>query len=250
MGGGRVPGPIGMDDSGASGTLGPGTRSSDLVCAPGPTGVNHAADACYPPDIDELLRRRNLVLERALLDAAAAYYADEDIRWFFAYSHGMITKQINRNLGIFEDPNSLLRLNIHFAEDFVRAIDGYGHDRWKQAFRACRALQDNGTLVIGEVEACAARMADVHIHVDLAGALREVGCISARDYGNMLVFVNRGALAATNKLRGRVIGTAATMIMQIVGPMMDLDVKAWRNAAFEAACGRSVPDPDSPFPMR
>jgi hypothetical protein len=73
-----------------------------------------------------------------------------------------------------------------------------------------------------------------------------VGCISPRDYGNMLVFVNRGALAATNKLRGRVIGTAATMIMQIVGPLMDLDVKAWRNAAFEA-CKRKVPDPDSQF---
>ena len=161
----------------------------------------------------------------------------------------MITKQINRSLSIFEDPNSLLLLNIHFAEEFVRAIDGGGHERWRQAFRVCRALQNNGTLVVGEVEACAARMADVHIHVDLVAALRDVGCISPRDYGNMLVFVNRGALAATNKLRGRVIGTAATMIMQIVGPLMDLDVKAWRNAAFEAACGRTVPNPDVPFPV-
>jgi hypothetical protein len=225
-------------------------RASSLLCGPGPAGAEFEGLACYVPEIDELLRQRNLVLEKALLDAADAYYAAEDIRWFFAYSHGMITKQINRNLAIFEDPNSLMLLNIHFAEEFVRAIDGGGHERWKQAFRACRALQDNDTLVVGEVEACAARMADVHIHVDLVAALRDVGCVSPRDYGNMLVFVNRGALAATNKLRGRVIGTAATMIMQIVGPLMELDVKAWRNAAFEAACGRPVPNPDVPFPVR
>lgn len=245
-----MPGPLGLSSSGASASGSP-RRASSLVCGFGPAGLAEYEDfACHRPEINELLRQRNLVLERALLDAADAYYAAEDIRWFFAYSHGMITRQINRNLAIFEDPNSLLTLNIHFAEEFVRAIDGGGHERWKQAFRACRALQDNGTLVLGEVEACAARMADVHIHVDLVAALRDVGCISARDYGNMLVFVNRGALAATNKLRGQVIGTAATMIMQIVGPLLDLDVKAWRNAAFEAACGRLVPDPDSPFPAR
>jgi hypothetical protein len=226
------------------------TRASSLVCGSGPAGLDeYEGLACYMPEIDDLLRQRNLVLERALLDAADAYYAAEDIRWFFAYSHGMITKQINRNLAIFEDPNGLLTLNIHFAEEFVRAIDGGGHERWKEAFRVCHALQEHGEYVPGQVEACAARMADVHIHVDLVAALRDVGCISARDYGNMLVFVNRGALAATNKLRGHIVGTAATMIMQIVGPLMDLDVKAWRNAAFEAACGRKVPNPDSPFPV-
>ena len=46
-----------------------------------------------------------------------------------------------------------------------------------------------------EAEMCGAAMANVHIHVDLANALREVGCISPQDYGNMLVFVNRGSLA-------------------------------------------------------
>jgi hypothetical protein len=99
------------------------------------------------------LRQRNLVLEQALLNAADAYYADEDIRCFFAYSHGMITKQINRNLAIFEEPNSLMLLNIHFAEEFVRAIDDGGHERWKQAFRICQALQEHGEYVPGQVEA-------------------------------------------------------------------------------------------------
>lgn len=253
MGGGngaRVPGPVGTDTSAGASPNGLPTRPSSLLSGTGPSGGSQDDGlACYMPEIDELLRQRNLVLEHALLDAAEAYYKAGDIRWFFAYSHGMITKQINRNLAIFEDPNSLLLLNIHFAEEFVRAIDGGGHERWKQAFQVCHALQEHGEYVPGQVEACAARMADVHIHVDLVAALRDVGCISARDYGNMLVFVNRGALAATNKLRGHLIGTAATMIMQIVGPLVDLDVKAWRNAAFEAACGRKVPDPDSPFPV-
>ena len=70
---------------------------------------------------------------------------------------------------------------------------------------------------------CGAAMANVHIFLDLQTALREAGCITADDYGNMLVFVNRGNLAALVRLRGRAVGEAERMLQELVGPIIDLD---------------------------
>lgn len=270
MGGGRLPSPMGAYDE-DEGTCRPlrvgegagqgrpplslgfsGPHDHPVLDTPGPTGANdHAAQlAECRLFIDPLMQERNYVIEKALLDGADAYYKAADLRWFFAHAHGMITKQINAHLATFEDPNALLKLNIHFAEEFIRAIDGQAHQFWKNAFRICAALQKNEMALAGEAEACGAAMAKVHIHVDLANALREVGCISPRDYGNMLVFVNRGSLAALVRLRGRTLGAAQAMLVQIGAPMMNLEVKAWRNAVFEASCAAKVPDPTMQFPLK
>ena len=263
MGGGRIAGPLGVQDDdemvcrpfrpgeltsharppGAVGMCGP--FDHPVLDTPGPTGVNDHGDQLSQCriQIDAVLQERNRVIEAALLEGSEAYYKREDLRWFFAYAHGQITRQINANLSLFQDPNALLRLNIHFAEEFVRAIDGQPHDLWKRAFKVCMSLQRNETMLFMEAEMCGAAMANVHIHSHLANALRDVGCISAQDYGNMLVFVNRGSLAALVRLRGRAIGAAEAMLNQLAAPMLELEVKAWRNAVFEAACHTRVPDP-------
>jgi hypothetical protein len=271
MGGGRLPGPLGVHDEGEPVRL---YDDDALVCRPGGMGEaalrargglaqpsgSHALPGFSTPEpvgvhdpavdvlqcrvlIDPLLRERNRAIERALLDAAEAYLARADLRWFFAYAHGMITKQINENLSSFREPNALLTLNIHFAEEFIRAIDGQGHEFWVKAFHLCAALQKSETALLMEAEMCGAAMANVHIHVDLANALRHVGCIPSGDYADMLVFVNRGSLAALVRLRGKAVGAGEAMLQQIAAPMMNLEVKAWRNAVFEAMCKSKVPDP-------
>jgi len=68
-------------------------------------------------------------------------------------------------------------------------------------------------------------MASVHIQIDLSAAIREVGCIPPQDYGNMLVFVNRGSIAALVKLRGKAVAAAEAMLQYLVAPMIDLEVK-------------------------
>jgi hypothetical protein len=263
MGGGRIAGPLGVQDDdelvsrpfrpgeltcharppGAIGLT--GFHDHPVLDTPGPTGVNDHGDHLSQCRIriDPVLLERNRVIEAALLDGAEVYYQKEDLRWFFSYAHAQITRQINANLTMFQNPNALLQLNIHFAEEFVRAIDGQPHELWKEAFAICASLQRNPMIFIPEVEICGARMANVHIHVDLANALREVGCISPQDYGNMLVFVNRGSLAALVRLRGRPLAAAEAMFNQLMAPLLELEVKAWRNAVFEAACHVRVPDP-------
>ncbi len=91
-------------------------------------------------------------------------------------------------------------------------------------------------------------MANVHINVDLAAALREVGCIPPADYGSMLVFVNRGNLAATVRYRDRAVGAAETILQNFLGPMLDLDVQAWRNAAYQRICNTAVTPVQPGFP--
>jgi hypothetical protein len=200
--------------------------------------------------LDPMLVARNRTIEQALLREADAYLARGDFRWFFTYAHGRITAQINANLIRFQRPNELMRLNIHFAEQFIRAIGGQPHDRWREAFRRCELLRTHAAdnvFLVGEVEFCSAAMARVHISIDLAAALREVGCIPPSDYGNMLVFVNQGALAAAARYRGRYVGTAEVILQQLTAPLVDLEVKVWRNAAYQNVCGQPVPDPAPSF---
>jgi hypothetical protein len=102
-------------------------------------------------------------------------------------------------------------------------------------------------LLLFEVEFCSAKMATIHIHLDLARALNEVGCIPPQDYANVLVFVNRGALAATIELRGKFLGVSETIANQFIAPLVDLDVKAWRNTVYQRTCNAVVPAPEQAF---
>ena len=86
--------------------------------------------------------------------------------------------------------------------------------------------------------------------MDLAAALREVGCIPPADYGNMLALVNRGMLAALVRLRGQAVGAAEVLVMALFGPMMDLEVKTWRNEVYQKQCNASVPNVESEFGNR
>ena len=238
-----------------------GTSALTLMPSPAPLGCNATVDGpqTFHPlepgteSIDPCLETMNREIEQRMLKAADAYHAKEDFRWFFTYAHAKITEQINSNLTAFQRPNALLRLNIHFAEEFLRAIAGESHERWKSAFSVCKAFEKGAastSFLMGEVELCGAAMADVHIHIDLAAAIRDVGCLPPSDYANMLVFVNRGALAATVRLRGKVVGVAETMFSQLTAPLIGLEVKAWRNAVYQNACYMPVLDVEPAFIRR
>jgi hypothetical protein len=211
---------------------------------------------CFAParpgttPIDHVLLARNRMVEETLFGDAQAFYQAGDFRWFFTLAHAHITRQINSNLNLFQRPNALLRLNLNFAEEFIRALNGQPHEGWRHAFQFCKTLQQNSKsnpLLFGEVEFCGARMANVHIHIDLAHALNEVGCIPPEDYANVLVFVNRGALAATIELRGKFLGVNEIIANQFIAPLVNLDVKAWRNTVYRNACNAVVPEPEQTF---
>lgn len=93
--------------------------------------------------IDPTLLERNRQIEQTLFSDAQAYLQAGDFRWFFALAHAHITHQINTNLRLFQRPNALLRLNLHFAEEFVRALNGQAHAGWRSAFRFCEVLEKN-----------------------------------------------------------------------------------------------------------
>jgi hypothetical protein len=203
--------------------------------------------------VDPKLKAENKTLEREILEVAETYYRDNDLRWLFAYAHGTITQQINDNLAAFEQPNELVRLNLHFGRAFLRAARGKPSKAWKVAFLACKGLEIASWLeptLVGETELCGAAMAKVHIDIDLSNALQEIGCISPTDYGNMLLFVERGSFAALVRLRGETMAEAEDMVQKEVAPILGLDVKAWRNAAYQKICGVAVPDVEPGFPKR
>jgi hypothetical protein len=203
--------------------------------------------------LDSVLVQRNKQIQEALASEAAYLRQRGYFRWFFTLAHGEITRLINKNIESFQRPNALMLLNIHFAEQFVRALWGQPHQGWQKAFNACKALQSNAELnpaLIGEIEFCGAAMANVHILVDLSDALDKVGCIPPEDYGNMLVFVNHGSMAAVVDLRGRALGSLEMIVQYFLAPMVDLEVKVWRNAAYKDRCNVPVPDPNPTFRPR
>jgi hypothetical protein len=253
MAGHRCQGPFGTPHN--SPIIDRGTLCLAASSAPDTVGGPQTFAGAQPGTerIDCALMDRNRVIEQDLLNSAEALYRAGDLRWFFSYAHGMITQQINRNISAFQRPNALMRLNIHFAESFIRALDAQPHAAWKRAFSLCQALQRGASAtsaLVGEAELCGAAMANVHIHVDLTTGLRDVGCIPPADYGNMLVFLNRGSLAALVRLRGRTLGAAEAMLQQIAAPLLNLEVKAWRNAAFENVCNAAVPPVEASFRLR
>jgi hypothetical protein len=253
----RLPGPVCQgkypQDSGMS-SLAPGPSSSSLGCPTAGVGPQSFASARPGTEmIDPCVLAANRALEQRMLTAADTYYEQQDFRWFFAYAHGKITEQINENVSAFQRPNALLRLNIHFAHEFLKAICGEPHAPWKKAFSVCKAFEKGSgrtAFLVGEIELCGAAMANVHIHVDLAAAIRDVGCIPPSDYSNMLLFVNRGAREAVVRLRGKVIGIAETILNRLTAPLVDLEVKAWRNAVYDHACHARVHAVETDFVRR
>ncbi len=202
------------------------------------------------PTADSDLILRNLAVEHKLLERAETFYRQSDPRWFFSLAHGMITQQINRHIAAFVHPNALLRLNTHFAETYLRAIEGTPHCEWVSVFRRCDAMSSRGAQ--REVQRGEARlapliagrlMAKVHISVDLRSALREVGCIPPADFGNMLALMDRGISAGLERLREH----SGYRVAGVLGRLVVLDVQAWRNAAYRSVCQTSVPGVSKAF---
>jgi len=199
---------------------------------------------------DPKLKTETDTIERDLFRVSSTFQAAGDFRWFFSFAHASITRFILRNIELFDDPNQLLRLNRHFATEYLDAARGRPHEVWKKAFKYCEALQTNAAInpaLVGEVEFCGASMAKVHIKYDLSNALKAEGCLNARDYGNMLTLVLRGNLAAEMKLRGMFGAANVLLLGKLFGPKLNLDVEEWRNAAYTQVCRLPVPKPDRAF---
>jgi hypothetical protein len=213
------------------------------VAPPSPGPQSFAGMQPGTQHVNPFLRERNQDIEAELFAVAENYLQQDDFRWFFGYAHAHITQQINQNLSLFQRPNELLRLNTHFAEEWLRAAKGQPHEAWREAFRRCQALKEASSetiSLVGELEFCGAAMANVHINVDLAAALSEVGCIPPADFGNMLVLVNQGNVAAIVRYRDPPIGAAEAIVMRFLAPALDLDVEAWRNTAYQRICKTAV----------
>ena len=228
---GDTPGTLGVNDRAASITVGPQSF------APAVPGTEH---------LDPILVFRNQQIETTLIGESDKYFINGDLRWFFTYAHAQITRQINDNLKLFQRPNALMRLNIHFAETFINALWDQPHEDWRRAFAVCAAFQKTSqdtSFLFMEAEMCGARMANVHINIDLRKALGEVGCIPPEDYSNMLILVTRGSVYALVRLRGQLIGAAEALINAFVAPLVNLEIKTWRNAVYAGTCNADVPDP-------
>jgi hypothetical protein len=65
-----------------------------------------------------------------------------DLRIFFTFAHGYITKKIGRHVELFANPNALMRLNDSFATTYLNAMNGAPHNDWQRAFRVCRGEED------------------------------------------------------------------------------------------------------------
>ena len=229
-------------------TLGDVRVARNTPTSPAPQCYANANPGDVP--IDQSLLARSEQIGDAMRREGERFRSTDDLRWFFTLTHAEITRLLNQNISKFQRPNALLRLNIHFAEEFMSALSGQPHENWRRAFRACRALQDGAertSVLVGEVEFCGAAMARVHIDIDLSAAVRDVGCIPPQDYGNVLVLVNRANLRSLTILRGQFLGAAEFIAQYFVGPMLDLEVKNWRNTVYEDACSAPVPNPSRDF---
>lgn len=218
------------------------------------SGGNEPGPQSFAPErpgvekVDPGLLQLNKNIEAQLMSSADAYFSNKDLRWYFTYAHALITSRINNNITLFQRPNALIRLNISFAEEFLMAVNNQPSEFWQLAFKKCRAFDKAGGVLVGETELCGASMANVHIHIDLANALKTVGCIPPADYGNMLVFIKQAALVATRRLRGPFVAEAELILNDLVfGPVTGLEVKAWRNAVYGETCNAEVPSPEDKF---
>ncbi len=93
------------------------------------------------------------------------------------------------------------------------------------------------------VKICAIAMADAHINTDIVASLKTIGCIDPNDYGNILLFVERGAHDAIVELHGRLNGPVFDALKRWFLP---LD-KLWRNSVYVEVCRVEVPDVEKAF---
>jgi hypothetical protein len=207
-------------------------------------------------EIDQQLLARTKSLGDSF-DAVARKLAGPpvDLRIFFTFAHGYITKKIAKHIGLFNNPNALMRLNDSFATTYLNALNGAPHDGWQRAFRVCKAEQDAvrsgfvGLIFMGPIayETCGACMANIHIKRDLRDALKKVMDVDAQDYGNILVFVMEGNIYAETMIRGAAKGALMVMTSVPFAAKLNLDVKAWRNQVFQDCYGKPVPAPSDAF---
>jgi hypothetical protein len=221
--------------------------------------------------VDRKLWDMNKVFEGDLAHTAASYLSQGDARWMFAKAHYYITVQINAVLSplsasnMFRGPNELLRFNMSFASAFLAAVAGKASAPWKQAFAECAVVQASYTIMFPTdnfesfrtkpftvmtkeptstaVLECSISMADAHINTDILNSLKAVGCIDPHDYGNMLLFVNRGSEHAISDLIGQTWGPKFESLKET---LMPLD-RIWRNKVYETACHVPVPGIEPAF---
>lgn len=210
--------------------------------------------------VDNKLLARTKQLDVTFNSVAHRLAMNGDLRVFFTRSHGYITKKIAKHIDLFENPNSLMRLNEAFATVYLSAINGSPHQGWREAFRICEALDKNAIHAKGlldsiilwpyavtALEKCAGCMAKVHISQDLRNALIQVKDVDSQDYGNILVFVIEGHLYAEVKSRGQIGGAFQFMISIPVMEWLKTNAKIWRNQVFEQVYKKKVPDPSPGF---
>jgi len=181
-----------------------------------------------------------------------------DLRIFFTFAHGFITKKSPKHIDLLRSPKARNGRYNHFAWTYLSNLSGHPNASWEKAFKVCSGQMDamrSGLITAAIVgcsayEICGCCMANVHINVDLKNALDEVRDVDAQDYGNVLIFVQLGNFYAEKQIRGAM--RAALMIMTATPfqQWLNLDVKQWRNTVYEKSYGLkggSVPDPDPAF---
>jgi hypothetical protein len=221
---------------------------------------------------DPNLLKANQLFGKRIRENADKYKVAQDARWMFARAHQLITEQIDNAIekdqsatGVFRNANELLRFNMSFASAFLAAVAGKPSAPWVDAFIECQILQASYTIMFPTdyfqsfkdhpaqvrltapsntaVLMCSMSMADAHINTDIVNSLKTVGCIDPHDYGNILLFVERGSARAITELIGKSFGP---MFDYLKDHLMPLD-KIWRNAVYQSTCHAPVPDIEKTF---
>jgi len=193
-----------------------------------------------------------LSIENELNKIWRDFYRARDLRWMFSFAHYRSTHLLRINPGEFYAPDALFEMNNQFAKAFIVAAQS-AQGPWKEAFAQCQAvgaaevemrtacLRTAPVLPLPKI--CAGAMAKVHINIDLANALRSVGCGDVTDFGNVLVFVEQAACEALEIADGGLKGPIYCELKKLLLP---LD-REWRNAVYKAQCGVPVPRPELAF---
>jgi hypothetical protein len=195
---------------------------------------------------------------------AAEQKKNVDPRLMFTRIHTEISRGIIHNIKLFEKPKPLLRLNSHFAGDYIIALkDPKSFPNWKRAFDLCAAAADPQIQMAnpnysastalpydtGALQQCVEVMGDVHININIRSALvatSENGkcTVSTKDFGNMLDLIERGGAKVLDETFFWPANLVAKAAKKHVLPAVE---KRWRNSTFTSICGEAVPDPEETF---
>lgn len=197
-----------------------------------------------------------LRLNRKLVDdLTQAAESQNDLRQLFTRMHLEISRLIIKHIGLFETPKSLLRVNLHFTNTYLRAANSERvSPEWQEAFDLCKKWDETlsdpaasgsdpfsaANRAMQAQIACTRKMGEVHITEDINSALlatsRDGKCtLSTRDFGNMMELVRNG----TNTALQDSLGDIAVAVKKWLIPEYE---KAWRNAVFQTVCGEPVPE--------